>query len=143
MTVREWRYEDILAVTELEKKCFSDAWNYKAYADSFLSGTFRGVLAEEGEKLVGYGFVSCVYEVADLNRIAVCPDARGKGVGSRVLCALESMAREMGVERIMLEVRQSNAAAIGLYEKAGFTRISERKKYYGDGETALIYQKII
>lgn len=143
MTVREWKYEDILAVTNLEKQCFPDAWTYKAYADSFLAGHFHGVLAEEDGKLVGYGFITCVFEVADLDRIAVAPDSRGKGVGKEVLNALFDTAKSLGAERMMLEVRESNAPAIALYEKSGFTRISKREKYYGDGETALVYEKYL
>ncbi len=143
MTVREWKYEDILAVTNLEKQCFPDAWTYKAYADSFLTGLFHGVLAEEDGKLVGYGFITCVFEVADLDRIAVAPEKRGTGVGKEILNALFDVAKSLGTERMMLEVRESNAPAIALYEKSGFTRISKREKYYGDGETALVYEKYL
>ena len=143
MIIREWKYEDILAVTALEKQCFPDAWSYKAFADSFLTGIFHGFLAEEDGRLVGYGFFTCLYEVADLDRIAVSPDLRGKGVGRRILTALCDAARDLGAERMMLEVRESNTPAIGLYESAQFIRISERKKYYGDGETALVYQKLL
>ena len=46
------------------------------------------------------------------------------------------------VDSIMLEVRDSNEAAIKLYEKCGFEEINRRKKYYGD-EDAIIMKKVI
>jgi putative acetyltransferase len=51
------------------------------------------------------------------------PDYRGKGVGRAVLARLEAAARELGVERLVLETGVYQEAAIALYRRAGFTQV--------------------
>ena len=58
-----------------------------------------------------------------------------------MLSSMHEKAKELGAERIMLEVRASNASAITLYEKFGYVKISVRKRYYADGEDADIMEK--
>lgn len=70
----------------------------------------------------GYGFVD---ERTPELAIAVVPSARGKGVGSALLEALLSRAREAGHEAISLSVDRNNAGAIRLYEQHGFQRVAE------------------
>ena len=53
----------------------------------------------------------------------------------------ESKLVSLGVNKVFLEVRSSNISAIALYEKKGYTKISVRKKYYADGEDALVMVK--
>lgn len=54
---RKWAYEDILAIAELEKKCFSDPWSFSMLADTFFNDNVITAAAEENGKIVGYGFV--------------------------------------------------------------------------------------
>ena len=54
--------------------------------------------------------------------------------------ALEDI-KEKGVGKVFLEVRKSNSVAIKLYGDLGFNLVSERKKYYSDGENALVMLK--
>ena len=70
----------------------------------------------------GYGFVD---ERTPELAIAVVPNARGKGVGAKLLDALLDRARAEGYEAISLSVDRNNAGAIGLYERYGFERIGE------------------
>jgi ribosomal-protein-alanine acetyltransferase len=76
----------------------------------------------------------------ELENIVVAPSARRKGLGKRLLDALLAAARETGAEAVSLEVRESNAAARKLYEKAGFELTGCRKSYYSDPlEDAVVY----
>jgi ribosomal protein S18 acetylase RimI-like enzyme len=70
----------------------------------------------------GYGFVD---EHTPELAIAVVPNARGKGVGAKLLGALVARAREEGYDRISLSVDRHNKGAIGLYERYGFQRVAE------------------
>lgn len=70
--------------------------------------------------------------------VAVSPSGRRRGTGLALMDALIAYAREQAVRLILLEVRRSNAAAIGLYRKLGFTVFNVRRGYYSnDGEDAL------
>jgi len=59
---------------------------------------------------------------AELKRMWVAPEARGKGVAQAVLAALEAKAREEGARALMLETGIKNHAALAFYERAGFRR---------------------
>lgn len=79
-----------------------------------------------------------VVDEAELQVIAVAERARGRGIGRSMLCALLDVLCELGVVMVHLEVRQSNDAALALYQGAGFERVGARSRYYRDGEDAVL-----
>jgi ribosomal-protein-alanine N-acetyltransferase len=77
----------------------------------------------------------------ELENIVVAPSARRQGLGKRLLDALLAAARETNSTSVFLEVRESNAAARSLYEKAGFEQTGRRKSYYTNPpEDAILYR---
>lgn len=143
VSLRPWAYEDILAVAALEKECFPDPWNYRMLADAFFAENTLTAAAEENGALVGYAFAVLAGETADIANVAVAPAARRRGAASALLRALEAGAAERGVRELFLEVRVSNAAAMALYLKCGYVGVYARKRYYGNGEDALVMHKIL
>lgn len=85
----------------------------------------------------GYLLFWHVADEAHVINVAVAPADRRKGIGRALVDNLLSYARHHGVAKIFLEVRASNAAAIALYESAGFSRFNVRERYYADGEDAI------
>jgi ribosomal-protein-alanine N-acetyltransferase len=78
----------------------------------------------------------------ELENIVVAPAARRKGLGRQLLEALFATARQTESQSLFLEVRESNAAARRLYEKAGFEQSARRKAYYaGPAEDAILYRR--
>ncbi len=141
MLIREWREKDVATVAALEKVCFSDAWTEEMVRASFESPYFRGVLFEEEGEVVAYACASVLFEEAEIGTVAVAPAFRGKGLGKRLMSELEERCKEVGAEAIFLEVRRSNAPAIGLYSGRGFEKLGVRKRYYEDGEDAFVMKK--
>ena len=82
-------------------------------------------------------------DFADIEEVLVSPSERKKGYAFSLINKAVEIIKEKGAKKIFLEVRRSNLPAINLYIKAGFNKISERKKYYRDGEDALIFIKEI
>jgi ribosomal-protein-alanine N-acetyltransferase len=75
--------------------------------------------------------------------VAVAPEHRNAGIGAMLFMKLLDEARLRGASRHFLEVRVSNAPAIGMYEKFGFKTIDVRKAYYeNNGEDAAIMAKV-
>jgi ribosomal protein S18 acetylase RimI-like enzyme len=72
--------------------------------------------------------------LAELDRVAVTPAARGSGVGRLVVEAVLADAAENGVEIVVLEVRGNNHGAIALYERCEFTRCGLIPNAVADGE---------
>ncbi|RAN39954.1 hypothetical protein HY26_14320 [Hyphomonas sp. GM-8P] len=82
-------------------------------------------------------------KAARLYSLTVAPDHRGKGIASALMAAGEADAARRGCNRVRLEVRQSNATAIRLYERHGFRVMAQLPSYYPDGETAARMEKPI
>ena len=142
MLIREWRYEDILRISELEKDIFSaEAWSYKTLASVFETPTFSGVLCEDGGEIAGYGGITVAADTADIGNIAVAENYRNGGIGTALLQKLCAMAKEKGAEKVFLEVRVSNSEAMRLYLKNGFKGAYARTRYYPDGEDCLVMVK--
>ena len=78
---------------------------------------------------------------ADIEDVFVIPEERGKKISSSLADKTLKDLKEKGVREVFLEVREKNSVARNLYEKFGFNIVSVRKKYYNDGENAVIYKK--
>ena len=85
-----------------------------------------------GPQLLGYAglYHAGGLTSADLLTIATVPAARGRGLASRMLAELVDTARKAGCPDVLLEVRQSNQTAQGLYARHGFVPIGRRRRYY-------------
>lgn len=142
MTLRQWKYEDILRISELEKECFgNEAWSYMMLVSSFETDTFIGVAAEDGGEIVGYGGITVAYDSADIANVAVTEAFRRSGVGGAILEELLARAKAKGAAKVFLEVRVSNTPALLTYLKHGFTGAYTRARYYPDGEDCLVMAK--
>lgn len=128
-------------IADLEKICFSEPWSQNVIVDAMNHGTlfFVGV---KGEKLLGYVGISIILDEGYITNIAVFPEYRKKGVALALLNAVFSVAEQKNLSFVSLEVRESNTAAISLYEKTGFKKAGMRKDFYRDPkENALILTK--
>jgi ribosomal-protein-alanine acetyltransferase len=134
--------DDTASLLALEADVFgSEAWGIDAVTAELAGGNRSVAVAEVEGSVVGYAAVSTAGDVADLTRIAVALDVRRLGVGAvLVMWAIEA-ARAAGAERMVLEVAESNDAALGLYLSTGFTEISRRPGYYPGGVDALVLER--
>jgi GNAT superfamily N-acetyltransferase len=93
-------------------------------------GTF--VIARDGGRAVGCGAMRRLDEAtAELKRMYVEPDLRGRGIAREILDHLEAAARAMGIRRLVLETGIYQAEAIGLYRRAGFDPVRCWGEYEG------------
>ena len=122
---------------------FSDGWSKQMVLNSFNNGGFCGYVAKLNDNKVGFVTATCVQDFADIESVFVNPNYRGKGIAKSLLTVLEKELKEVGIQNVLLEVRSSNLPALSLYKGFGFEEISVRKKYYPDGEDALVLKKVI
>ena len=102
-------------------------------------GTF--LVARDGGRAVGCGAIRVLDPMtAEVKRMYVEPEVRGKGVGRALMTALEAAARRLGVQRLVLETGVHQDAAIALYERAGFTRIDCWGEYTSS-PSSICYEK--
>ena len=95
------------------------------------------------DKSVGYLEYSIIYDRMEIDNIGVQEEYRHNGIGTKLMAHLISLAIELRVDNITLEVRQSNAIAINLYKKFGFHEVAIRKYYYGDEDGILMEKNIM
>lgn len=97
------------------------------------------VLEEEAGPLLAFCACWVIFEELHINSLAVAPDQRRKGYARRLLDSVFQAVIPEGVTAATLEVRRSNAAALGLYEGLGFQVEGVRADYYQEPrEDALI-----
>ena len=142
MNIRKCKYEDILSVSELEKECFKgESWSFGTIASAFENPSYEMLVAEEGGEIIGYGCTCTTLEDCDLENVLVAEEYRHSGVGRAILNALLENAKERGADKVFLEVRVSNSAAMRLYLSCGFKGVHARTRYYSDGEDCLVMVK--
>lgn len=128
--VREIEEKDIEQVHELEKRCFSDAWSITGIRESLKQRHTVLLGAWLNGKLSGYVIAYFSIDDCEIARIAVDELCRRKGASLRLLEELKRICRGKRVEKLMLDVRESNEAAVRLYRKFGFTEDGIRKDFY-------------
>ncbi len=127
---------------EIEHSSFGDdAYDRNLFAEFFHKWGDLFLVAERRGKVCGYMVTSMRGERAELISVAVDPAARGRGAGSALLASTLRRLRRRGATRLVLMVRQTNAAARAFYEKFGFRKVRIVRKYYEDGEDGLLMTK--
>ena len=130
----------IAPLAALEQVCFSEPWSETALAEELDNPNAVFRVAVEDDAVLGYVGMHHLVDEGFITNVAVFPHARGRGVGKALLADLTAYGKEKSLYRITLEVRLSNAAAISLYEGAGYVRDGVRPGFYRDPtEDAAIY----
>ena len=121
----------------------ADAWSETLVREGVTGAlpTIRYLLAEVEGNPVGHAVASAAGEVTELQRIAVDPGHRRTGVGSTLLDEVVALAASSRSDRVLLEVREDNAAALAFYAARGFVEVARRRRYYRDGATAVVLRR--
>jgi ribosomal-protein-alanine N-acetyltransferase len=142
MEIIKMNESHVSQIAGLEKLCFSDAWSENSIRSELTNPLSLWLVAVDGDRVAGYIGSQTVLGWADMMNLCVSPDYRRQGIGEKLTMELERQLREEKVECLTLEVRVSNAPAITLYEKLGFTQVGKRPRYYEKPrEDALILRK--
>ena len=131
VTIVPMRQEHTAQIAALEAACFSDPWPESILQQELENPLSLWLCAMDGDTVAGYIGSQTVLGEADMMNVAVSPAYRRQGLGRALVLALcEALKTQMQATVLTLEVRDSNAAAIALYEDLGFTQIGLRKNYY-------------
>lgn len=122
----------VKAAAEIERLSFSVPWSENALFCALENPSDRLFAAESDGNVLGYIGVSTVCDEAYIMNVAVLPQYRGFGIGTKLLNFVSEYVFEHGCSFISLEVRKSNAEAVKIYEKLGYKTVGERKNFYSD-----------
>lgn len=95
------------------------------------------------DEIMGYLEYSLIYDRIEIDNIMVMEEYRGCGIGTKLMAYLVSLAIDLRVVNITLEVRVSNVVANKLYRKFGFREVALRKYYYGDEDGILMEKQVM
>ncbi|HEY9736136.1 MAG TPA: ribosomal protein S18-alanine N-acetyltransferase [Trichocoleus sp.] len=158
--------EDLPAIVSLDQRCLGGLWSESGYRRELESpnSLFRILstpavssqaakasrakdsttldLAAEAEpstaSIIGIGCLWAILDEAHITVLGIDPAYQGQGLGQWLLLHLLLDARRQNLQHATLEVRPSNTRAHKLYYRFGFQQVGRRKRYYSDGEDALL-----
>lgn len=130
LLIRDLMPEDLPEVMAIEKTSFTTPWSETLFMNEIFKPRSLPKAALIGEKLVGYICGNYLLDEGHILNVTVHPDFRKQGIASQLVDHMLGLLKKEGCLTIFLEVRQSNEAALRMYEKAGFTEIAKRKAYF-------------
>jgi len=130
MRFRQMAPRDVDSVLAIQAACPEIAqwsvWDYESVA----RGEMAGWVAEDERGIAGFLVARQLVGEAEILNFAVRADSRRQGTGTALLEKALEWSRSFGAERVILEVRASNVAAVRFYERHGFVVAGKRPRYY-------------
>jgi [ribosomal protein S18]-alanine N-acetyltransferase len=144
--LREMSQADLDVITLIEQRAHAHPWTRGNFGDALDSGYLCKVY-EQGGVTLGYVVLMLAVDESQLLNITIAAGHQGQGLGRALLAETLDMARGLKMWRVLLEVRASNTAALGLYRAAGFHEIGLRRRYYPADNTgredAIVMERLL
>jgi ribosomal-protein-alanine N-acetyltransferase len=139
VAIRSAALHDVPAILALDQHAPSAAhWTSQQYQKLVGSGVV--LVAEEAGKLCGFVCAQAVAGEWEIENVVVAAEFLRRGIADKLVRALIQRAQSEASSALLLEVRESNLPARGLYEKHGFREVGRRRVYYKDPvEDAILY----
>lgn len=132
------------ALVELDQRTLGGLWTLEGYQRELASPNSHLLMlqyypaADPSPKVIGLGCFWAILDEAHLTLLGIDSPYQRRGLGPWLLLHLLWAARQRRLQRATLEVRPSNSRALALYKRYGFVELGHRRRYYSDGEDALI-----
>jgi ribosomal-protein-alanine N-acetyltransferase len=127
---------DVQAMADLEvSEPMGSQWTAVQIGEDLEKNDAIVLVIETNGQINGHAIAWCIAGELEVMTLAVSPKCRRMGLGMTLLQALLAKRTH---SKAFLELRESNQAALSLYTRAGFEIVGRRKRYYRDGEDALI-----
>ena len=151
-------FKNLKQIIQIEKESFSDPWkeekftsliDHKGFFVYEENGIVLGFIITKKNNIGKIGVLSPISETEEnleflhVINLAVSPERRREGIGSRLLRRSEKLCRKEGIEAIGLEVRVDNIPAYYLYRRNGFSKIYIIPSYYKNGDSAFLMKKTV
>lgn len=149
LSLRDMQGQDLSEVLKIERTAQASPWSRLMFEEALSRQQYCRVLIESAE-ILGFHVVSGVVDELHILNVVVAKQAQGSGLGHWLLQDILQIAKDGSYTKLFLEVRASNLAAQGLYQKWQFQQIALRKNYYapskasnGEREDALLMMRAV
>lgn len=132
--------KDVDEVLNISNLSLKESWSKESLLKEITNPLAKYFLVKDNnEKILGFAGVWIIVDEGHITNVAIHPNFREQGVGTYLMTSLIEGCKTQKCNSITLEVRESNIAALKLYEKLGFKAAGKRKRYYSDNnEDAII-----
>ncbi len=129
VTYREIGEADLADVVAIESEVHAYPWKLGHFKDALKAG-YASLLMQWSDQTIGYAIVMIVLDEAHLLNVSIAKSFQRKGLGRQLMQQVIALGQTKACKDLFLEVRESNHAAIRLYESMGFNEMSIRRNYY-------------
>ncbi|CAG0971113.1 diamine N-acetyltransferase [Geobacteraceae bacterium] len=144
LTIHQMTSGDLDEVTAIESTSFPRPWTREHFIAELKSPRSYPLVARTGDgSMAGYICPTLVLDEGEILDVAVQHGCRSKGVGGALVRRAISELEARGARVVCLEVRVSNLPALTLYQRLGFRETGRRKRYYENGEDAILMEYTI
>ncbi|NLC87323.1 MAG: ribosomal protein S18-alanine N-acetyltransferase [Clostridiaceae bacterium] len=117
---------------------FDDFWNFQIFKDELVNTNSKYFLLRYDTEIVCLGGIKIILDEANIMNIITKKNKRNNGFAKFLLNSLIDISKEFKCKTITLEVNENNTSAISLYKHFNFEEVGKRKKYYKNGDTAIL-----
>lgn len=129
MSISAMQPSDMQQVLPIERACYDFPWSEDLILNCLKVG-YHALVLRQADCIRAYAFASSAAGESHILNVCVDPAYRGQGYARTLLQQCIATVMVHGAKVIFLEVRESNRAAIALYESIGFVEIGRRENYY-------------
>lgn len=131
-------FDDLNMLKDNLKTDFDDFWTFEILKEEIANTNSKYLVLLYDGQIVCFGGIKIILDEANLMNIVTKKQMRHNGFANFLLNELISISKKEKCSTITLEVNENNLPAINLYKKFGFTEVGRRKKYYRNGDTAIL-----
>lgn len=142
LACRDMLAKDLPAVMQIELEAEPRAWSREVFERWLAEPRVSGHVLEAGGGVCAFFLLAAEPGYLHVLNLAVAASHRRRGLGTAALRLIEDVARERGLPRIDLEVRETNLPAQLLYRKAGYLAVDILRRYYGDEDGYLMRREL-
>jgi len=117
---------------------FDDFWNFEIFKEELANNNSTYLVLRYDNEIVCFGGIKIILDESNIMDIVTKKDKRNNGFAKLLLNDLLTISKEKNCSTITLEVNENNSPAIHLYESFNFKEVGRRKKYYRNGDTAIL-----
>ena len=141
LSIEPMRRAHLSEIIPIELTAYPQPWTHSVFLDELAMqarGSRHYLVAKIAGRIVGYGGMIYLDNAAHITNVAVDVALRRRGIATELMLDLAWEARQVGMESLTLEVRESNVSAQSLYRRFGFAPVGVRAKYYENRDDAIV-----
>ena len=138
ITIKIMTLSDLEEIKDTLQNDFDDFWNFEIFKEELVNNNSSYLVLRYDNEIVCFGGIKIILDEANVMDIVTKKAKRNQGFGKFLLNELINMSIKKNCSSITLEVRENNMPAIYLYKSFDFEEVGRRKRYYKNGDTAIL-----